>query len=200
MPPEDATPETTPAQQPQDQPKPTEQPATTPPAGSGEDVSGLKSALDKERDARKAAEKQAKELAAWKQQQEDKDKSESERLTTEAQRAAKERDDALAKIAAADERVIRSEVRSRAVALGFADPEDAWALIDKAGVTLDEAGEVQGAEKAVKALADKKPHLLKRDATPYGAPAGNRSTSAPPDATQVVRGNLSKLMTGRRAG
>lgn len=119
---------------------------------------------------------------------------------TEAERLAAERDAALATIAAANERVIRAEVRAQALALGFADVDDAWALIDRAAVTLDDGGDVRGAKEAVKALAAKKPHLIRADTGGgYGAPAGSRSNSAPPDARQQTRANLSRLLSGRRA-
>jgi hypothetical protein len=195
---EQSNPDATPNQPGNEQPKAPETPAT--PAGSGEDTAGLKSALVKEREARKLAEKAAADLAAWKQEQEDKGKSETERLAAEAERATKERDAATAQIAAANERVIRAEVRAQALALGFADVDDAWALIDRAAVSLDDSGDVKGAKEAVKALATKKPHLIRADTGGgYGAPAGSRANSAPPDARQQTRANLQRLMSGRRA-
>lgn len=170
-------------------------PASTPPpaGGQGEDVTGLKSALATEREARKAAEKTAKELATWKQEQEDKGKSETERLTAESTRAkeaaTKAEQDAAAVLTRANERVLRAEVKLLAQAAGFVDPDDAWLLMDRSAVKLDEGGNVTGADAAIKALAEKKPHLLGQGGgTPppsFGAPAANRQGSGPAGNEQV---------------
>lgn len=160
----------------------------TVPAAPAEDVSGLKSALTAERAARKEADKTLKELQAWKQEQEDRGKSETDRLKAEADRAKQAMSEAEAKVAAANEQVIRAEVKLLAQQAGFADPEDAWPLLDRAAIALDDNGVVTGADKAVKALAEKKPHLLSREHAStgaYGVPTPGRQ--GPPGSDRALR-------------
>lgn len=172
------------------------EPASTPAPTPSEDVTGLKSALAAERAARKDADKALRELQAWKQEQEDRGKSETDRLRAEAERARQAAQDADARVAAANERVIRAEVTLAAQRHRFADPDDAWALIDRSKLALDESGTVSGAEEAVKALADKKPHLVSRDereATTYGVPSPGRQRT--PGGDQAMREEHERLAT-----
>lgn len=89
---------------------------------------------------------------------------ESEKKAAEAdERAKKAEADAKAKIdAAAKEsqvRVIRAEVKAIAIKAGIVDI-DGLKLADLSGVTLDDAGDVKGADEAIAALQKSKPYLF----------------------------------------
>lgn len=118
----------------------------------------------------------------------DAQKTEAQRLEAERDRAKQEAAAKDAQIQAANERVIKAEVRLAAQQAGFIDPEDAWLLVDRAKVALDDAGNVTGAAEAIKALAEKKPHLVQSNAGErpnYGAPTPGRSNgTAPNDAVR----------------
>lgn len=164
------------------------------------DTSKLRDLVKKLRGEVRSAKRELKPLQRFKDETEAEFAKRKREQMTETERVASERDEALTKIAAANERVIRAEVRAQALTLGFHNVDNAWALIDRAAVTLDDAGEVKGAKEAVKALAAKEPHLIRADTGGgYGAPAGSRANSAPPDARQQTRANLQRLMSGRRA-
>ncbi|MHB8914404.1 MAG: phage scaffolding protein [Thiobacillus sp.] len=75
--------------------------------------------------------------------------------------AAKETQDVKAN---ADQRVIRAELKAVAVAHGMIDM-DGLKLADLSKVTLDEHGEVVGAEDLMKALKESKPYLFKAGTT-----------------------------------
>ncbi len=60
---------------------------------------------------------------------------------------------------AANERVIRAELKAVAVKAGMVDL-DGLKLADLSKVTLDEHGEVQGADDLMKALKESKPYLF----------------------------------------
>lgn len=59
-------------------------------------------------------------------------------------------------------RILNSEVKLIANELGFADHEDALALADLSEVKENDKGDLEGVQEALKALAEKKPHLLKK--------------------------------------
>jgi hypothetical protein len=59
------------------------------------------------------------------------------------------------------ETLIRSAVISEAAKLNFNDPEDAYRLIDVAGLQLSDTGKVEGAAEAVKLLAESRKYLIK---------------------------------------
>jgi peptidoglycan hydrolase CwlO-like protein len=106
-----------------------------------------KKALDAERAARREAERKLKEY-------EDQNKSELERL----QDAVKERDTQLAELP--------SQVRQQAIRFasfatqaGFLDPEDALVFIDA------DLGDGDAVKAALAELAERKPHLVRRDKT-----------------------------------
>lgn len=107
---------------------------------------------------------------------------------SEVERLGKEKEQLEAKMAeqakAAEAReqehqamLVRAEVRVSAAALGFQNPNDAYALADLSSVTV-EKGEVQGVENALKALAKDKPYLL--DAVDGGAGTPPRKTRTAP--------------------
>lgn len=132
-------------------------------------VKGLKSALEKTRQEAKAKDAELKELRKLKKAQDDAElltKSEIEQATIREERAtekAKKLADGFLKT------TINQAIRNAASELHFYDIDDALAGVDRAelvfsqddddpsNVTID----TKTVEKAVKALATKKPHLIK---------------------------------------
>lgn len=84
---------------------------------------------------------------------------------------ASTRAEADAAIAEAKETVLRSTVIARAAAIGFQDPADAYALIDKTELTED------GIDELLKELAEKKPYMLGKTKPPK-LPANNPGANA----------------------
>ena len=86
---------------------------------------------------------------------------------------------------------MRHAVEAAAGALHFQDPADAMTLADLTAVQVDDAGTVTGAAEAVKALADKRPYLLKPagDAlgTPRRTPAQKPPAEPPKPGASLVR-------------
>lgn len=138
--------------------------------GANEDVSGLKSALEKERNDRKALDKELKALRKDKETREQAEKSELERATDAAAKEAAR----VQKLANGfRQNAVNSAVLKAASDLKFLDPSDALRpeVLDAIGVEQDEDDPSQvtvdtaSVVKAVKALAASKKH--------YVAPAGN---------------------------
>lgn len=127
-----------------------------------------------------------REAAATRKKLREMEEKEAERAKaemSEKERAEAERDEAKAKTVAANKRIvetlINTNVQLAASEQGFADPEDAVALIDRSKLEFDEeTGEpvTKSIKAAVKALSASKPHLLKSsnagsgDGGPKGKP------------------------------
>lgn len=130
-----------------------------------EDNSGLKSALDKERKARKAAEKLARDAQKIIDDAASKDKSETDQAKDKADKAD-------AKSAKLAERLkvtaVDNVIIKLAGGLKFRDLDDALQLIARGDIEVDQdeddPSDVTVDEKSVKsaleALAKKKPHLI----------------------------------------
>lgn len=143
-------------------------------AGAGEDVSGLKSALEKERNDRKAMEKELKALRKAEETRTNAEKSEIDRAKdAEAKTSTK-----LEKLAAGFRKTaVNSAILKAATAAKFLDPSDALRpeVIEAIGVEQDEDDPSQvtideaSVTKAVKALATSKKHYV----TPAGGSQNN---------------------------
>lgn len=147
--------------------------------GKGEsekdDNSGLKSALQKERQQRKDLERENRKLKAAQEEKELADKSEVERATAAEKKAAE-------KVAALAEQLLTTSldnaITKAAQAAKFRDVDDALALINRKEITFEQDEDnpadididAKSIERAVKALAAKKPHLILGDGdeTPSG--------------------------------
>lgn len=139
-------------------------------AGAGEDVSGLKSALQKERDEKKALDKELKALRKDKEARENAEKTEVQRATeAEAKQSTK-----VQKLAAGfRQNVVNSAILKAAANAKFLDPSDALRpeVIEAIGVEQDEDDPSQvtideaSVTRAVKALATSKKHYLATDDT-----------------------------------
>lgn len=100
--------------------------------------------------------------------------SETEKLKRELDEHKVKLSDAEARASARElevtERLIRAEVRMMASAMGFANPDDAYALAGLADVKIDDAGNVQGVKGALEKLAKEKPYLTRAAAAGPGSP------------------------------
>ena len=93
---------------------------------------------------------------------------------------------------AANDKLISAEIRVQASVLGFVDTEDALALIDRSKVAVDDKGAVTGVEEALKALAEKKPHLIKKPGAwgmSHGTGAGGETTARDEIKNALFGGN-----------
>lgn len=91
------------------------------------------------------------------QEIEDRDKSELQRAQEEAQRLARERDDALTR---ANRRLIDAAVITEGANLKAVKPEHLPRLIDTDSVTVSDDGTVTGVQEAVKAFLDANPEYV----------------------------------------
>ena len=134
----------------------------------------VKERIDRERakfadyDKLKAAQAELDQIKAAQMSDEEKRQARVRELEEQAQAAQSE---SAATLAKANERLIRAAIIAEASVIGFVNATDAYALVDMAAIAIDEAGEVSGAPEAVKALAEKRPYLLRKQAG--GAPNTN---------------------------
>jgi hypothetical protein len=131
-----------------------------------------KQALDSEREARKQAEKDAKDLRAQLKQLQEKDLPEAERTAREHAETKAENEN----LRKENQRLQgQLAVYGEASRLGFADPMDAFRLID---VEFDDDGKPKGVTQALNKLLEAKPYLKSgqaRATTGGSADAGNQT-------------------------
>jgi hypothetical protein len=124
-------------------------------------TAGLRSALQKERDAAKLTGPQRQRLQELEKLQKDREDAEK----TETQKLADQVASLTSQLTEAkdvhNEQLIRLSVIAEAAALLFKNPEDAYLLVDLEGIEVDEDGKIKGISSALKELAKKKPYLLK---------------------------------------
>lgn len=114
----------------------------------------------KRREESKSAKEEAKvarEEAATLKKAKDDEELEKKKKAGEWEEVAKQKDEQLSR---ANERIIRAELRLIAQTEGILDPSDVN-TISLEGLTIDDKGDVHGAEKAVKKLKADKPHYFK---------------------------------------
>lgn len=114
------------------------------------------------------------DIKARLQEIEDAEKTEAERLGERLAQLQAERDRIAQRMT---DTAIKSAVVSAASKAGFVDPSDAYALVDMADITIDDDGQVTGAEEAVTLLKEQKPHLCKRAAPQVRTPNPDRESS-----------------------
>jgi uncharacterized protein (DUF885 family) len=156
--------------------EPTTETGQAPATGAPEVGEAGQRAIDREREARRTAERERNELRARIKAIEEKDLPEAERVSrrlTEYEERNRELEQRLRDTS------LRSAVVGTASRLGFADPDDAVRLVDRTSLEFDDAGEPKDVEKALKALLAAKPYLASTAVRPSGsADAGNAGTSA----------------------
>ncbi|MDQ3540695.1 MAG: hypothetical protein M3440_08420 [Chloroflexota bacterium] len=123
-------------------------------------------------EAQVKADAESKRLEADQQWKELADKREAEKTDLRRQLEARE--------ATERNRILRYEIRDAARDLAFADPDDAFHLIDRNAIEFNDDGEPTNVPSLVKALAEKKPHLVKQDGDGRrGTPAMQRGGTLP---------------------
>lgn len=85
--------------------------------------------------------------------------SEADRLKAEKEEAEQK---ATAATDRANQRLIRAEVISVATEMNIVDPEAAFALMDKDGITVEDDDSVKGVKKSLTVLVKSKPYLIKQ--------------------------------------
>jgi 4-hydroxy-L-threonine phosphate dehydrogenase PdxA len=124
-------------------------------------ITGLKSALEKERKAAKEAVRLQKELDSYKTDEErelDATQAKVAELTTELTTAQASASEAVDKLEKAH---VEFAVTTEAIKLGLSDPEDALALMPDGKVKYNKkTGKVEGTEEALKELIKEKPYLV----------------------------------------
>ena len=148
-----------------------------PEGGAGSDVEGQEDlggeewdqaraleTIRQQRASEKALEKALKEAKGQLTKLEAAEKKRQQSEMDEVERLKTERDELASRLQALEqereELILRSAVEREASKLGFHDPADAFGLADLADVQVD-GGEVDGVEKALKALAKARPYLLR---------------------------------------
>lgn len=154
--------------------------------GDGQDeLAGLRSALRAERDARREADRQAGELAGRIKALETKDLPEAERDKREL---AELRERVKAQETRERTLILRAAVTTTAARLGFADPVDAYRLLDTDEIEFDKSGEPKDVDKRLADLLRSKPYLASAAARPTGsADGGQRGATLANDMNAAIR-------------
>ena len=141
-----------------------------------------KKALETERNARQAADKAAKEsqrelerLRGELKKRDDADLSEMEKLRKQLAEAESERQ-TLDRDRQAER--TRFTIEREAGRLRFADPADAWSLIDQARIDFDAKGEPTNVTALLTELVKAKPYLSARPGTGSGEGGARGGTTA----------------------
>jgi hypothetical protein len=136
---------------------------------TAEDLAKLQTALDRERDLRKAAEKEAKEGRAAKAKVEEIEAASKPELERVRETAFKE--GAAQALQQANSRLVAAEARALAAEAQFRSPATAVKLLDLSEVSVTDTGEVdtEAIKEALKRLGEDEPYLL----------AGTDSNTAP---------------------
>lgn len=172
-------------------------PAPTPPApepepkGEEHDPARAKALIDKLRDEVKESKRLAKDLAdaqAKLKAIDDAALSETEKQAAKIAALEKSLADAQS---AQREALIRAAVEREAHAQGAVKADVVYRLVDRSAIELDAAGEVTGAEKAVKALLVAEPYLKAAEGARSGIPPTPRASGNP--AADKIEENRRKL-------
>lgn len=101
---------------------------------------------------------------------------------------------------AANDRILRAELKAAALKAGMADL-DFLKLADLTKVTLDESGEVQGAEGLMASLKESKPHWfgVPSQGTSSTAPAPKPDAAAPKTAKEMSAAEREKFLRDHKA-
>ncbi len=137
---------------------------------AGEDLEGLKSALRKEREDRKALEKQHADAAKRLKEIEDKDKSETEKLTARVAELEKELGEANGKVESV---TIGTAITEAAQAAGAIRPDVVAKLIDRSEVKRDDDGKPTNLKDLLAAATKSYPELFQAHGGRGSANGGN---------------------------
>jgi hypothetical protein len=163
--------------------EPNENPAPNENPEPKEDVAGLKSALQAERDARKQADKARGDLEKQLKAIQDSGKSESDKLA--ARLEALEHDNA-AKSKAIAERDARDAVKDAARKAGAPDTDLIYRVL-KSDLEYDSDGSVLNTKALIDDLKTTTPHLFKSPAGKADGGSGNGTKAATGGMNQWIR-------------
>lgn len=138
----------------------------------------------------KAAADRLAELEAEGQTESQKLRADTEKAKQDAAAATEREQQANARVTQA---LVKSAVLVEAIKQGAADPEDVFKLLD-GEIQVGEDGSITGADTAVKALLESKPHLLARQ-VPGGFGGGLQGGPAAPSSREAFNEEIR-----RRAG
>jgi hypothetical protein len=143
-------------------------------------------AIRREREARDIAVKENRELKTRLKALEDKDLPEAERTSKALAEAERRNADLETRLA---QMTVRTAVVAAAQRAGFADPEDAYRLIDMASVEFDAEGNPKGVDNILAGLLRTKPYLAASHIRTTGsADAGTGGpASGGTDMNQLIR-------------
>lgn len=153
--------------------------------GGSVDVAALQREAE---EARREAAKYRTSLRALEEQQ----RQAQQATLTDAERNAQENTSlksevATLKAALADERML-NRVMATAGRLGFADPIDAFRLLERDKVEVDDDGEPKNLQKMLSDLLSAKPYLASSAVRATGsAEGGARGSGAPSDMNRLIR-------------
>lgn len=194
-----ATPPQAGGQRPTDDDQPRGDGGGTPPAQAAgsdddgkpsDDTTGLRSALQKEREARKEIERQMRDL----QERDLPEAAKAQRRLAdlEGQQATWER--------TRDRLSLENEVLRHATAIGFRNPDDAARLIDEDALTRDDNGRPTNVKQVLQRILTDKPYL-RATAPTGGADQGARGGSAGNGAPDNdMNGWLRRQVAAKRSG
>lgn len=181
-------------------PAPPSPPAGDPPAEPTLNDEG-KRALEQERQARKAAEKAAREQAAElealrkeKAARDDAEKTELQKAQERAEAAEKRATESEARIR---ETQTRAAVLVQASQLDAVDPDAVYALLDKGSVEYGDDGRPSNVEDVVKALLKAKPYLVKGEGGSQGVPGTPKANAKAGEAERIEKAQEELRASGR---
>lgn len=118
------------------------------------------------------------------------EKARAERESAIPESAQKQIDAANEQAQAAQEKangmMVAAEVRAIGAEMGLIDPQTALLLLDKKGVTVNEAGEVTGVQEALETLKKAKPYLFGASGA-WGQKQTSQSDDAGGSAAQIEK-------------
>lgn len=121
----------------------------------------------------------------------DEEKTESVKQKERADAAEAKSADALAR---SNARLIKAEVKVVAKDLEFADADDAFALMDRSGIEVDDEDNVKGVKEALTKLLKAKPHLKGTTAPGKGGGdfSGGKGDTKPKTLRDAIAATLAK--------
>jgi len=145
------------------------------------------------RELAKARNQAAQYRSQAKKAQEERDAAKNATLSDQ-ERVLKERDDLKAENSQLKAATTAVQLEKSTVAmasrLGFQDPEDAYALVDRSAIVIDDAGKATNLEELLKGILDAKPYLG-RGQQPTGGGTSNPGPRTAPagklDMNSVLR-------------
>lgn len=122
--------------------------------------------------------------------------TELERIKSDLEAERKARQEAEQK---RQQQALRTQVITAAARMNFADPDDALRMLDQSTLEVDDAGNIDGLDAALTALAKAKPYLIKTTAgtiSPTNPVGGKQPTSAEQMRAEMFGQQTSKLFDG----